>query len=615
MAAGGFDYEKIAGEAAQKMEGHMCWPCDWYKEELPLENKEGNCLQGAVQKLLSQSMSCPKYYDAFYAGPDESQAVLPAWPAAPKATALIFADKHGICQGIVGAFPDGRVGTKKIVENMEELSQADIEDLFGPKGWDMIIFGVGMDAPASQSVADVIDQNTVLTKCFLNLCKAINRKGDRATKKLAVLTRGNFEEDPKVHKKFGLAMTTAGTLFGMCNTGRQELEDVDIQYIDTEYAPEKIEELYPKLASEIARIGSFGHSSVLINKSGRYVHRQVSSKPYEKAQKPWVMPTSGTIAILGGNGALGLVMGEWLLAKAKEQGGKSSLRIQFLSRSMKITDQNMPTWKKIQETAAGLGVEVEQLKVDVSTQDGVDEFVSGLRGEIIGIIHSAGVLQDGMLMNLTWEKCETVFDSKHRPALFLHGALERFKNPNLKFFWNFSSISVYGNVGQFNYSGSNSFLDALTRHRVARGKPSMAIQWGAWGDVGMAANMDQASTARAAASPMPFFKNSEGILGLEAGIRSNMPYFAVYKTNPAIMLGWIQPAENGASCYLRNFYSEMVPTNLPAQIEPKHYYTSIRMAYGGSYTAEGRERLCFDRHVAPLAEAQEKEWGDDFRQW
>ena len=31
--------------------------------------------------------------------------------------------------------------------------------------------------------------------------------------------------------------------------------------------------------------------------------------------------------------------------------------------------------------------------------------------------------------------------------------------------WNFSSTSVYGNMGQLNYSGSNSFLDVLTRHR------------------------------------------------------------------------------------------------------------------------------------------------------
>ena len=97
-----------------------------------------------------------------------------------------------------------------------------------------------------------------------------------------------------------------------------------------------------------------------------------------------------------------------------------------------------------------------------------------------GFIHSAGVLQDSMLMNMTWEKFETVFSppwastsghkrvrSKHHAALFLHYALEQNPQKDFRFMWNFSSTSVYGNMGQLNYSGSNSFLDVLTRHRKA----------------------------------------------------------------------------------------------------------------------------------------------------
>lgn len=85
-----------------------------------------------------------------------------------------------------------------------------------------------------------------------------------------------------------------------------------------------------------------------------------------------------------------------------------------------------------------------------------------------------------MLMNMTWEKFETVFSppwastsghkrvrSKHHAALFLHYALEQNPQKDFRFMWNFSSTSVYGNMGQLNYSGSNSFLDVLTRHRKA----------------------------------------------------------------------------------------------------------------------------------------------------
>merc|ERR1719291_326368 len=135
------------------------------------------------------------------------------------------------------------------------------------------------------------------------------------------------------------------------------------------------------------------------------------------------MPSSGVIAITGGNGALALVMGEWLLGKAEDQ-GVSGFSIQFLSRSMKISDLNMPAWKRIQSKAEKQGVHVEQAKIDVSTQEATDEFIKANSPNIVGIIHSAGVLQDGMLANLSWEKCEMVFDSKHRPALYIHGALE-----------------------------------------------------------------------------------------------------------------------------------------------------------------------------------------------
>lgn len=47
--------------------------------------------------------------------------------------------------------------------------------------------------------------------------------------------------------------------------------------------------------------------------------------------------------------------------------------------------------------------------MDMSSKEGCCKFIEKLNGELYGFIHSAGVLQDSMLMNLTWEKFETVF--------------------------------------------------------------------------------------------------------------------------------------------------------------------------------------------------------------
>jgi len=297
----------------------------------------------------------------------------------------------------------------------------------------------------------------------------------------------------------------------------------------------------------------------------------VPSKPYENLPD-WQLPDDGVIAISGGNGALGLVMGLWILRKAREQGGKK-FTIKFLSRSMKVSDQNMPNWKEIEALGQQLGIKVEHAKCDVSRKESVEEFIGEVTPNLTGFIHSAGILSDGMLMNQTWEKFDAVFEAKSRAALFIHNALERHDNPRLKFFWLFSSGAVYGNMGQLNYSASNAFLDGLARHRRAMGKPCMAPQWGAWGDVGMAANLDDASRRRMANAPTPYFSNPEGLYGLECGLRSNLAYFQVMKIKPDMYFGMIQGDDVAGQCYVRNFSSEVLPP--PPGDPQKNPYTTV----------------------------------------
>eukprot|EP00405_Crypthecodinium_cohnii_P013849 CAMPEP_0206444674 /NCGR_PEP_ID=MMETSP0324_2-20121206/15049_1 /ASSEMBLY_ACC=CAM_ASM_000836 /TAXON_ID=2866 /ORGANISM="Crypthecodinium cohnii, Strain Seligo" /LENGTH=609 /DNA_ID=CAMNT_0053912735 /DNA_START=145 /DNA_END=1971 /DNA_ORIENTATION=+ len=605
-----FDFDKVAQEAMKALEqgrnGHvqMTFPVEWFQEDMPLENKSGDALDNVVQELLNTTFRVSKTLENFVK-PKEAPPQLPPPPPPKKETILVFSDAHGLAKKIIDAAPEGRISTKKFVENTYELEQADMSELIGKKGWDTIVFACGLDPPASNSVADVIEQNTIMTKAFFYLNQLITRN-DKACKKFVVITRGVFEECSKVHKKAGLGITVAGNLFGMCNTARQEFENSSVQYIDTEYYP-KDDSLWPRIASEILREGSVGHNSVRILHTGRFVARQLSSKEYEKAGQEFLLPSEGTIAITGGNGALALVMGEWLLKTAEDQGA-TGFSIKFLSRSMRISDDNMPTWKRIQGKAAQLGIQVEQARSDISSQEATDELISSLTPDLVGIIHSAGLLQDSMLMNLTWEKCEAVFDPKHRAALYLHGALERFKNPKLRFFWMFSSIAVYGNMGQWNYSGSNAFLDGIARHRIARNKVATAIQWGAWGEVGMAANLDQASRKRTEMGPMPYFTNAEGLAGLEAGLSTGLPYFSVYKTNPPIFFGMCQPCDTPSQNYIRNFYSELFPTNIAPTLDRKHHMTILRTAQGAYAKRVGKKRMVFDSYVVPKAAENDRIW-------
>jgi len=214
---------------------------------------------------------------------------------------------------------------------------------------------------------------------------------------------------------------------------------------------------------------------------------------------------------------------------------------------MKISDGNQPMWQKVQEAAKRNGLTVEQAKCDISSFSPTEDLIKRYSPNIVGIIHAAGVLRDSMLPNQTWEKYVDVFSSKSHAALYLHCALEKHANPSLYFYWMFSSIAVWGSMGQSNYAASNAMLDGIARHRRALGVPGTSIQWGAWGEAGMAANLDAVNKKRMAAGPMPPCTNKEMLDGLEKGLLTDMATFACFKYNVDVLLDSVMSEPRGAT--------------------------------------------------------------------
>lgn len=101
------------------------------------------------------------------------------------------------------------------------------------------------------------------------------------------------------------------------------------------------------------------------------------------------------------------------------------------------------------------------------------------------------VLKDGILKNQTAETFAESFRSKARATQTLD-KLSRKICPNLRHFVVFSSVSCgRGNAGQTNYGMANSIMERICEKRVEEGLPGMAIQWGAVGDVGLVADMQE----------------------------------------------------------------------------------------------------------------------------
>jgi acyl carrier protein len=102
-----------------------------------------------------------------------------------------------------------------------------------------------------------------------------------------------------------------------------------------------------------------------------------------------------------------------------------------------------------------------------------------------GVMHAAMVLDDSLVLNMTEQHLRNVWGPKVLGAWHLQRLTER--RP-LDFFVLFSSISaVFGAGGQANYASANTFLDALARHRHARGQPGLSVSWGYLGEVGFVA--------------------------------------------------------------------------------------------------------------------------------
>ena len=162
----------------------------------------------------------------------------------------------------------------------------------------------------------------------------------------------------------------------------------------------------------------------------------------------------------------------------------------------------------------GVKIEVELADMtDTSAIDGMLERMDAKYPPLAGIIHSVGVLSDAALTNQTWESFERVLWPKIIGAWHLHRAT---LNRDLDMFVLFSSrVGVMGNPGQANHAAANAFLDQLAAHRRSLGLPGQAIAWGAWSEIGEAAEQRERIENRRAALGGRWFTPEQGMKAFE----------------------------------------------------------------------------------------------------
>jgi len=193
---------------------------------------------------------------------------------------------------------------------------------------------------------------------------------------------------------------------------------------------------------------------------------------------------NGSYLITGGAGGLGMLFAEALITEG--------------ARHIVLTGRSAPkdgAAKQIEQWRSN-GVNVQFVAADIGARGDVEKLFAVIDAQpvqLAGVLHAAGVLRDGVISQQTSENLHTVLSAKVTGGWLLH---EMTKLRDLDLFVLFSSVSsLLGSPGQSNYAAANAFLDGLAHYRRGLGLPAMAINWGPWAEVGMAANEKVSSNA------------------------------------------------------------------------------------------------------------------------
>jgi NAD(P)-dependent dehydrogenase (short-subunit alcohol dehydrogenase family)/acyl carrier protein len=188
--------------------------------------------------------------------------------------------------------------------------------------------------------------------------------------------------------------------------------------------------------------------------------------------------------------------------------------------------------RRFVDEARAQGVDVHIAQADVSKRDQVENILRHIQGNmppLRGVIHAAGVLDDGILLDQTWSRFRTVMAPKVDGAWNLHTLT---LDSSLDFFVLFSAgASLLGSGGQSNYAAANAFLDGLAHYRHSYGLPVMSINWGAWAEVGMAARLGNQDQRRWTALGMELIKPADGMRAMERLLEQQAVQMAVLPMN------------------------------------------------------------------------------------
>jgi malonyl CoA-acyl carrier protein transacylase len=396
---------------------------------------------------------------------------------------LIFADEYGIAQKLRTLLQSrGDACTlvfrgktyKHLTEktyqlnpnNLSEFQQL-LEEISG-ETLQGVIHLWSLDAPQANALTTINLEAISQEICgsVLYLIQALLKTGFSKQPQLWLVTQGAVAT--KNSQMEGIAQSP---LWGMGKVIALEHPEFKTVRVDLDYES-KPDEAVQTLFEEIYANDETQEDQIAFCNNARYVARLVQ---HTQTQIPPVtFRDDATYLITGGLGSLGLLVADWMVKKG--------------AKHLVLVGRSAPTFTARQKltTLEQVKVQVMVLQADISVAEQVSSVLSNIEAmpPLRGIIHAAGVLDDGVLQQQSWARFAKVMAPKVNGAWHLHNLTRHYPLDFLVLFS--SATSLLGNGGQANHAAANAFLDALAHYRHTQGLTGLSINWGAWAQIGAA---------------------------------------------------------------------------------------------------------------------------------
>ncbi|MFG2547737.1 SDR family NAD(P)-dependent oxidoreductase [Streptomyces sp. NPDC048594] len=236
--------------------------------------------------------------------------------------------------------------------------------------------------------------------------------------------------------------------------------------------------------------------------------------------------TEGTVLVTGGTGGVGAHLARHLVT---HHGVRHLL---LTSRR----GAEAPGAARLVADLAATGALVTVEACDMADRDAVARLLDGIPGDrpLTGVVHAAGIIDDGLVRDLTPERLDAVLRPKADAAWHLH---ELTADLELTAFVLFSSTAaLVDGPAQGNYAAANLFLDALAAHRHRLGLPATSVAWGLWtGTGGMEDLLDETSLQRIRRQGFRPLPAAEGLALLDASVASELPVLVPVRLDHAAL--------------------------------------------------------------------------------